>query len=128
MDDVLILQKKASSIDGIDCEFCNDVVCYNKKKIKHKIGDENNDIQKCLIGKSASEENILDCLNSECIICFEKNNSPIVTCSLCSNYSHYTCYNTFTKKNNFYKMKCLHCGTKSIQYRKKWWQFWCCYS
>ena len=46
MDDVLISPKKASSIDGIDCEFCNDVVCYNKKKIKHKIGDENNDIQK----------------------------------------------------------------------------------
>ena len=45
--DVLIHQKR---LNGIICEFCNDFVCYKKK-----IGDENNDIQKCLIVKSKGD-------------------------------------------------------------------------
>jgi len=65
--------------------------------------------------------------SSECIICFEVMSSPIVTCSLCSNYSHYKCYNKFIKKNKNYQMKCVHCGTRSLRFRKKWWQLWCCF-
>jgi hypothetical protein len=25
-------------------------------------------------------------------------------------------------------MKCVHCGTRSVRFSKKWWQLWCCYT
>ena len=85
MNDVLIYPKEIC-INEHKCGFCDDVVYYNK--IKKKPTDDE------------SKENDP---NSECIICFEKNKSPIVTCSLCSNYSHYTCYKKFIKKMLFIK-------------------------
>ena len=124
MNDVLISPKK-TDINELDCDFCNDVVCYNNIKKK---SNEPNDIRESFIDKSTYDEDTENGPNLECIICFEKNQSPIVTCSLCSNYSHYTCYKKFTKKNAFYKMKCVHCGTRSVRFSKKWWQLWCCYT
>lgn len=62
----------------------------------------------------------------ECIICYERLDGVEVGCVLCSNSSHYRCYKRFIKKGNNYKMKCVHCGTRSLCFRKKWWQMWCC--
>ena len=73
------------------------------------------------------EDRITCSTKQECIICYDVTWGPIVTCNLCSNYSHYKCYKQFTKKNNFYRMKCVHCGTRSLNFHKRWWHLWCCF-
>jgi len=120
MNDILISPNE-NCIDMSNCEKLLDTSPCNKKE-HSEVSSETNELRKFLIDKSIHIDP-----NLECIICFEKNKYPIVTCSLCSNYSHYTCYKKFTKKNGFYKMKCVHCGTRSVQFRKKWWQAWWCY-
>ena len=136
MNDVLISPKEIcidmSNYETLDVACCKKEANEVSNELSHEVSNEvsnevkdsseTNNLRECFIDKSIQNDP-----NLECIICFEKNKSPIVTCGLCSNYSHYTCYKKFTKKNNFYKMKCVHCGTRSVRFRKKWWQTWWCY-
>jgi hypothetical protein len=130
MNDVLISPKEIclnlSNYETLDTACCKKESNEKANEVSNEVSNEEpsekNNLRECFIDKSTQNDP-----NLECIICFEKNKYPIVTCSLCSNYSHYTCYKKFTKKNNFYKMKCVHCGTRSVRFRKKWWQTWWCY-
>ncbi len=64
----------------------------------------------------------------ECLICYDSRGlKPIIVCRLCSKFVHYKCYQKFIKKNNYYAMKCIQCDTRSLQFKKKWWQSWCCF-
>tara|TARA_B100000795_G_C22607657_1_gene363800 strand:+ start:130 stop:444 length:315 start_codon:yes stop_codon:yes gene_type:complete len=77
-----------------------------------------------LITKKFSNSKIIN--KNECLICYNKvgKNTSFVSCKLCSNVFHYKCYKEFTEKNNFYAMKCCHCGTKTLKFNiKHWWNF-----
>ena len=65
----------------------------------------------------------IDLKKCECLICFNqfKSYQASVHCNFCNNVCHYKCYKNFTRKNNYYAMKCLHCRTRSIYFRKPWW-------
>ena len=135
------------NLDPSSCEFCGDVVCYNTCKDSQNFSfgnfrgelkkDDNNyqklykkdSLRKYLIGGITEESQIsLNDSDNECLICYdEKGLAPIVHCSLCSKFVHYKCYKKFTKKNKFYTMKCVQCGTRSLQFTKKCWQSWCCF-
>ena len=91
-----------------------------KKKILSTGDCENKDLLTVLTTK------LID--KNECLICYNKvgKNTSIVSCKLCSNVVHYKCYKEFTEKNNFYAMKCCHCGTKTLKFNiKYWWN--CCW-
>ena len=105
-----------------------------KDILKYYMNDINFPVEDCnieIVRKNDINESLIldsEANNSECIICFEGKGGPLVTCVLCSNYSHYRCYKKFIKKSINYEMKCVHCGTKSLRFQKKWWQMWCCLS
>ena len=62
----------------------------------------------------------------ECLICYLKiKKKSSVSCKLCSNVSHYSCYEMFVKENPFYAMKCCHCSTRSLKFNIK--RKWCCF-
>lgn len=136
MDDVLIEKININSFDnsfndvcsdvcsGVCLDVCSDFVCYNDKKDKEL--HNNNSLRKYLIGDT--EENSILRVDHECLICYDSMGlSPIVKCGICSKFVHYECYKIFSTKNNYYKMKCVQCGTRSLQFTKKWWQCWCCF-
>lgn len=134
-------------LDISSCEFCGDLLCYNKSSSTVVVGgccdggNSGNSIEndskiykkssliKYLIGGISEESEVLyNNDDNDCLICYDiKDCKPIVVCSLCSKFCHYKCYKKFTKKNNFYAMKCIQCGTRSLQFKKSWWQFWCCF-
>lgn len=133
-------------LDISSCEFCGDLSCYNKvvsnvnggscyKRDNTRNSIENDSkiykkssLRKYLVGGVSEESEVLYNNDNDCLICYDmKDCKPIVVCSLCSKFCHYKCYKKFTKKNNFYAMKCIQCGTRSLQFKKSWWQFWCCF-
>ena len=154
MNDVLIKNENTVS-DNSTCGLCCDVNCSNTcdnfsycsfygevKKGSNNVDycRQNNDrinaniynknsLRKYLMG-NISEESVVLPNNSDndCLICYdERGVKPVVICSLCSKFVHYKCYKKFTEKNSYYTMKCIQCGTRSLQFSKKWWQWWCCF-
>jgi hypothetical protein len=154
MNDVLIKKEEELfekfSLDPSSCEFCGDFICYNNcndspnfsvgevkniisdvdeyrknyDKNNHKIYSKNS-LRNYLMGDT-SNDGILRM--DDCLICYDvRGLSPIVKCSLCSKFVHYKCYKIFSKKNSYYKMKCIQCETRSLQFTKKWWQCWQCW-
>jgi len=116
MNDVLIKNEIIRNVD--EYRKNND---KNNDKIYKK-----NSLRNYLIGDSLNEDDISR--DDDCLICYDvRGLSPIVKCSICSKFVHYKCYKNFSKKNSYYKMKCIQCGTRSLKFTKKWWQCWKCW-
>ena len=156
MNDVLINEKlsigytslyEKSTLDTSSNKFCSGLLSYKRPDSPRdfSFGDfdrevKNNDnnhqylykkssLRKYLVGGITEESSILpNDGDNDCLICYdERGMAPIVSCSLCLKFVHYKCYKKFTKKNKFYTMKCVQCGTRSLQFTKKCWQSWCCF-
>jgi hypothetical protein len=67
-------------------------------------------------------------LKDECMICYEKlGRKKTIGCKLCEYRCHKDCYKRFTKKNQYFLMRCLHCQTRTIDYKKKKIYMLCCF-
>jgi hypothetical protein len=113
---------------------CNSKITYNY--IKHlETMDENNrnnkkkdnkDISDCGI-EVESEKN--GCFSmDECLVCYEKlGKRKTVGCKLCEYRCHKECYKRFTKKNQYFLMRCLHCQTRTVDYACMKKRYLCCF-
>ncbi len=62
----------------------------------------------------------------ECLICYLKiKKKSSVTCKLCSNVYHFSCYEKLVEENSFYAMKCCHCQTRSLKFNMR--TKFCCF-